>query len=246
MTARKTLLIIGAGSDMAKAIARKFASRNYAIQLAGRRVEEMERLQKDLENRYGAETWIYNLDVADFDTHDAFVSTLNVVPDIVVYSAGVMSDQATAARDWNKAKNMVDVNYAGAVSLLNKIAEIFRKRNAGCIVGISSVAGDRGRGSNYIYGSTKAAFTAYLSGLRNELFKQKVQVLTVKPGFVYTKMTQHLDLPARLTAQPEKVAEKIFQAVLKKKDIIYIKPAWRWIMQAIRIIPEPVFKRTKL
>jgi short-subunit dehydrogenase len=97
-----------------------------------------------------------------------------------------------------------------------------------------------------LYGSTKAAFTAYLSGLRNDLFKKDIQVITVKPGFVYTKMTQHLDLPAKLTADPDKVARAIYSAIQKRKDIIYVKPIWRWIMQIIKFVPEPVFKRTKL
>lgn len=246
MNTKKTILILGAGSDIAKAIAREFASHGFDIQLAGRNPEQMERLQKDLISRYNANATTHYFDAADFDSHAAFVSALTMTPDVVVYSAGAMSDQIEAARDWKKTKSMVDVNYAGAVSVLNQFATIFGERKAGCIVGISSVAGDRGRGSNYIYGSTKAAFTAYLSGLRNELFKKNVQVLTVKPGFVYTKMTHHLSLPAKLTAQPEKVAEEIYHAVIKRKDIIYVKPVWRWIMQVIRCMPEPVFKRTKL
>ena len=246
MNNAKTLLILGAGSDIAKAIARKFASRGFAIQLAGRNQEQLTRLKKDLESRYEATVFDYSFDAKNFESHPALISELSVFPDIVVYAAGVMHEQADASGSWSKSKNMIDVNYTGAISIINLLATKFSERGSGCIIGISSVAGERGRGSNYIYGSTKAAFTAYLSGLRNLLFKKGIQVITVKPGFVYTKMTREIDLPARLSAQPEKVADAIFIAVIKRKDIIYVKPVWRGIMLIIRCIPESVFKRTNL
>lgn len=241
-----TILILGSGSDIAKAIARKFARQHYAIQLAGRKTEQMERLKKDLEVRFDVPVSCHLFDAEDFSAHAVFISSLPLLPEIVVYSAGAMSEQTDAQQDWEKTKSMMDVNYAGAVSILNKFSLLFGKRKSGCIIGISSVAGDRGRGSNYIYGSTKAAFSAYLSGLRNELFKKNVHVITVKPGFVYTKMTQEIKLPPGLTANPELVADKIYTAVIKKKSVIYVKPLWKWIMQIIKLIPEPVFKRTGL
>ena len=120
------------------------------------------------------------------------------------------------------------------------------KNKNGFIVGVSSVAGDRGRKANYIYGSSKAAFSAYLSGLRNRLFESKIQVLTVKPGFVATKMTDGLDLPEKLTAQPEEVAKDIFVAQQKGKDILYTKGIWRLIMLIIKHIPEFIFKKLSI
>jgi short-subunit dehydrogenase len=246
MDNHKTVLILGAGSDMAKAMARNFASHGWSLQLAGRNMEQLERLKKDLNNRYSIEASAFFFDATNFDSHANFVRSLPVMPDIVVYAAGAMHEQKDAASFWKMSRNMIEVNYSGAVSIINQFAEIFGNRKKGVIIGISSVAGDRGRGSNYLYGSTKAAFTAYLSGLRNDLFKKDVQVITVKPGFVYTKMTQHLDLPAKLTADPEKVARAVYSAIQKRKDIIYVKPIWRWIMQIIKVVPEPVFKRTKL
>ena len=108
------------------------------------------------------------------------------------------------------------------------------------------MAGERGRQSNYFYGSAKAGFTAYLSGLRNRLFREGVQVLTVKPGFVYTRMTEAMTLPALVTATPEQVADAIYKGVLKKKNVIYVKWFWRWIMLLIKMIPETVFKKMKL
>ena len=119
-------------------------------------------------------------------------------------------------------------------------------RGSGAIIGISSVAGDRGRASNFIYGSAKAGFTAFLSGLRNALASKGVQVLTVKPGFVATQMTAGKDLPPRLTAQPAEVARAIVSAHKKGRDVIYVKPVWRIVMLVIRTIPERVFKRLPL
>src|SRR5690606_12784913 len=116
----------------------------------------------------------------------------------------------------------------------------------GTIVGISSVAGERGRQSNYLYGSAKAGFTAYLSGLRNALFSDNVHVVTVLPGFVYTKMTENLNLPKLLTAQPSEVADAIYAAVQKKKNTIYVRWFWKWIMLIIKCIPEFIFKKLKL
>lgn len=133
-------------------------------------------------------------------------------------------------------------NYTGVVSLINIIANDFERRRSGFIVGISSVAGDRGRKSNYLYGSAKAAFTAYLSGLRNRLYEAQVHVLTVKPGFVATKMTEGMDLPEKLTAQPDEVASDIFQAQQKGKNVLYTKWIWRWVMMVIKMIPEWKFK----
>lgn len=246
MESLKTVLILGAGSDMAKAMARNFGSHGYTIQLAGRKMDQLERLRKDIDSRYGSRASTHLFDAADFDSHKDFVRTLSTLPDIVIYTAGSMNDQKDAVNNWELSHNMIDVNYSGAVSILNIFAHLFEQRKSGTIIGISSVAGDRGRGSNYIYGSTKAAFTAYLSGLRNALFKSNIHVLTVKPGFVHTKMTQHLNLPGRLTASPEKVSEKVYMAILKKKNVIYVKPLWQLIMQIIKLVPEPIFKRANL
>jgi short-subunit dehydrogenase len=130
--------------------------------------------------------------------------------------------------------------------MLNLLSRAFVKRGSGTIVGISSVAGDRGRKSNYIYGSAKAGFTAYLSGLRNELFHSGVHVVSVLPGFVNTNMTAGLKLPPLITAQPEEVASAIYQAIRKKKNVVYVKWMWRYIMCIIKSIPEFIFKKMKL
>ena len=157
-----------------------------------------------------------------------------------------MADQKECETNWQKSFNTMNVNYIGAVSILNIIANDYEQNKDGFIVGISSVAGDRGRKTNYIYGSSKAAFSAYLGGLRNRLDSSGVSVLTVKPGFVATKMTQDLDLPEKLTAQPNDVAEDIFNAQQKKRNILYTKAIWQLIMLIIKHIPEFIFKRLSI
>jgi len=164
----------------------------------------------------------------------------------VISAVGYLGEQDRAQSDFREAKKIIDTNYAGVVSLLNIIANDFEKRKNGFIVGISSVAGDRGRKSNYIYGSAKAALTTYLSGLRNRLYDANVQVLTVKPGFVATKMTEGMALPEKLTAQPEEVAEDIYKAQQKGRNVLYTKWMWRWVMLIIKSIPEFLFKKKNI
>ena len=159
---------------------------------------------------------------------------------------GYLGDQKAAVNDFNEAKKILDTNYTGVVSLLNIIANDYESLKSGWIVGISSVAGDRGRKSNYIYGSAKAALTAYLSGLRNRLFDCGVFVLTVKPGFVNTKMTKGLDLPLMLTSQPQEVATNIYKAQQKNKNVIYTKRIWKYVMLIIKFIPEWKFKKMNI
>ena len=157
-----------------------------------------------------------------------------------------MDEEELAFNDWAVTERMINSNYTGAVSILNIVARYYQSQKQGCIAGISSVAGERGRQSKLIYGSTKAALTAYLDGLRNKLFKDNVHVVTVKPGFVFTRMTETLNLPKPLTAQPEEVGKAVYQAVQKKKNIIYVRWMWRWIMLIIKCIPEFQFKKMKL
>ena len=162
---------------------------------------------------------------------------------MVVCVFGYMGDQLLARTDFDEVRKTIDVNYTGAVSILNVVADDFESRGQGAIIGISSVAGDRGRQSNYMYGSAKAGFTAYLSGLRNRLEKAGVHVMTVKPGFCRTKMTESLELPAALTAEPEQVASAIFNGLKDKRNVIYTRWMWRWIMLVIKCIPEFIFKK---
>lgn len=241
-----TVLVLGATSDIALAIARKFAGHKYDIQLAGRDISQMQSIKTDLEVRFGVQSSVHAFDAMQFSSHAGFFDSLPVKPDITVCVFGAMLDEDKALLDWDAAKRMIDTNYSGPVSILNIVARYYLSQKKGTIVGISSVAGERGRQSKLIYGSSKAAFTAYLDGLRNRLFADKVHVVTVKPGFVYTKLTENIKLPAILTAQPSEVADAVYKAVLKKKNTIYVKWFWRWIMLIIKCIPEFQFKKMKL
>ena len=156
------------------------------------------------------------------------------------------TDQEAAQKKFDLVRQSVDTNFTAQISLMERFATAMEMRKKGFILGISSVAGDRGRGSNYIYGASKAAITTYLSGLRNRLNKFGVQVLTVKPGFVSTAMTADLDLYPLLTATPERVAQDIYRAQQKGKTNLYTPWFWQEIMLIIRCIPESIFKRLSL
>ena len=241
-----TVLLLGATSDMAVAIARKMAEKGNNIQLAARNSGRLQALQSDISVRYGVNCTIHEFDATDFASHATFYQSLLPKPDITICVFGYMSDNILASKDWNETSKMINSNYTGAVSILNIIAEDYAAKKSGTIVGISSVAGERGRQSNYIYGSAKAGFTAYLSGLRNRLYHDDVHVVSVLPGFVNTKMTAELKLPPLLTANPEQVADAVEKAIRKKQNIIYVKWFWKWIMKIIKNIPEGMFKKKKL
>ena len=241
-----TLLLLGATSDMGYAVARKFAEQKYDIQLAARNTGQLTSFQSDIRIRYEVACTAHSFDALDFASHRSFFESLSPQPDVTVYVIGYMNDNEKVINDWNETLRTINTNYTGAVSILNIIGEAYAKQKKGTIVGISSVAGNRGRQSNYIYGSAKAGFTAYLSGLRNKLYHEGVHVVTVLPGFVQTKMTEHLKLPKPLTAQPEEVAKSIYGAVSSKSNIIYVKWFWRWIMLIITSVPEGMFKKRKL
>jgi short-subunit dehydrogenase len=231
---------------MAVAMAQKFAAHGYDIQLAARSASRLGPLRSDLAIRHGISADLHEFDARDFEGHASFFASLDPKPDITLCVFGYLGDQQAAESDWVECERIIQVNYTGAVSILNIVAGYYASQGKGTIAGISSVAGERGRQSNYFYGSAKAGFTAYLSGLRNRLFHQKVHVLTVKPGFVYTRMTEEMPLPKLLTATPEQVADAVYKAILQKKNVIYVKWFWRWIMAIIKGIPEFLFKKLKL
>lgn len=240
------ILIIGAKSDIAKATAREYAKHGYDLYLAARNADELEEFANDITVRTQRIVKIVELDILDYKSHQAFYEQLAEKPLGVISAVGYLGDQEKAQTNFDEAKLIIDSNYTGVVSLFNIIANDFEHRRSGFMVGISSVAGDRGRKSNYIYGSAKAALTAYLSGLRNRLHDAQVHVLTVKPGFVTTKMTEGMDLPEKLTAQPEEVAEAIYNVQQKGKNVLYTKWIWRWVMLVIRNIPEFQFKKMSI
>ncbi len=242
----KQALILGGNSDMGRAIASKFARNGWSIVLAGRNKEYLDRIASDIRIRTDQDVRVSYFDAIDFRSHKLFYQNISPPPELCVCAFGYLGSQDVAQLEWNETERIIDVNFKGTVSILNIVAEDFAQRKKGVIIGISSVAGDRGRQGNYIYGSAKAGLTAYLSGLRNSLYRKGVHVITVKPGFVKTKMTQHLNLPPLLTTEPENVAKAVYTAYLKKQHVVYILKVWKYIMKAIGLIPEWLFKKTRL
>ena len=242
----ETVLVLGATSDIGIAIAKKFAAEKYNIQLAARKPSQLDALQSDIKIRYQVDCTIHAFDALQYSSHAVFFEGLNPKPDVTISIFGVMDEEEDAFNDWNIAQRMINTNFTGAVSIFNIASKYYISLKKGTIIGISSVAGDRGRASKLIYGSSKAALNAYLSGLRNQCFKDNVHVMTVKPGFVYTRMTEHLPLPKLLTSTPAEVADIVYDGFEKKKNVIYVKWFWRYIMLIIKNIPEFQFKKMKL
>ncbi len=242
----QTLLILGARSDIAQACAHEFAASGFDLILAARNSNTLASVKSDLEIRHQISVHTAEFDAADPLTHADFYNSLPVKPDIVLYAIGYLGDQKTSKKKWGEMERVITSNYTGGVSILSIVANDFEDRNAGTIIGISSVAGDRGRQSNYIYGSAKAGFSAFMQGLRHRLATTKVNVLTVKPGFVETKMTEGMDLPPILTAKPPQIAKAIFKAFKSRKSTLYYLPVWRQIMFAVRGVPEFIFVKSKL
>ncbi len=245
----KTVLILGANSGMARALARLLAGPDTQLILTGRNTKELEKTAADLELRgHGPKPLTLAFEAQATETHGKFwtnvLAKVKTVDEVYLFF-GQMHPQVEAQKDFHLAEEMLVTNYVGAVSILERVATTMEARKQGVIVGVSSVAGDRGRRSNYLYGSSKAGLSAFLSGLRSRLVPSGVHVLTVKPGFVDTAMTAGMK-KGLLFARPEVIAKGIIKAVRKKKDVVYLPFFWRWIMLVIIHIPEGLFKKTKL
>jgi short-subunit dehydrogenase len=231
---KKQVLIIGANSEIGYSCAEEYLKQGCELILAAHKPEELAPL----------EAKVIQVDVTN--QAEALETLAEIDCDIVLYAAGKMVENDQAL--FSEAGQLVrDVNYNGAVAILGHFAEKFAKKEAGVIVGISSVAADRGKSSNVVYGSAKAGFDSFLAGLRQYLHSFGVRVLTVRPGYVSTKMTAGLDLPKKLTATKEQVARKIVKHSLSgSRNIVYVLPIWRPIMWTLKQIPERIFKRKKL
>jgi len=244
----QSVLVIGARSDIGIAVARSFAAKGYAVQLAARNAASLGDDVKDIEVRHRTGVTLHEIDALDIARHEAFVDGLPVLPDVVVCAVGYMGEQKRNETSLHEMATVLRSNFEGPASLFTVLANRMVARGSGTLVGISSVAGIRGRAANYVYGSAKAGFSAFLSGLRNRLARDKtgVHVVTVLPGFVYTQMTQGMDLPAKLTAQPQELGAAIVKAVEKGRNVIYVRPIWQIIMLIIRHIPEFQFKKMSI
>ena len=242
----KTILILGARSDIALACAHRYAGDGYGVLLAARNAATLEPAAQDLRLRHGVGVTLHDFDALQIEGFTAFLDALPALPDVALCAVGAMGDQTDSQRDPGAASRVLRANFEGPALILGMLAERFEARGSGRVIGITSVAGDRGRASNYVYGSAKAGLSAFLSGLRNRMARGPVRVITVKPGFVATRMTEGLPLNPRLTATPEAVAEAIWSADSRKRDVVYVKPVWRLVMAIIRALPEAIFKKTRL
>lgn len=242
----KTVLILGGNSDVGKSLAKDFGKLGSNLILTSRKEGQLDSFKSDLEIRNEINCDVQLFDALDFKSHDSFYKNLKLKPDIVITCIGYLDNQQDSQIDFQESLMSIQTNFTGLVSILNIISNDFEKREEGVIVGISSVAGDRGRGSNYIYGSSKSGFTSYLSGLRNRLNKSGVKLITVKPGFIKSKMTSHLDLPKILTSDPKEISKDIIKSIKNGGSVVYIKWYWKWIMFIIKIIPEKIFIKLSL
>ena len=246
---KKRILIIGATSAIAEATARLWAEQGAQLFLVARGADRLDLIAKDLRVRGAEAVNIALLDANDFSRHQAVidqaVQTLGGL-DIALIAHGTLPDQAACERDASLALREFGTNALSVISLLTLLANRFESQRAGTLGVISSVAGDRGRQSNYVYGSAKAAVSKFAEGLRARMFKCGVHVIDIRPGFVATPMTQGLPLPAKLVATPERVARGIVAGIDVRKDVLYVPGFWWLIMTIIRLIPGFVFKRLKL
>ena len=241
---RKHALIFGGTSDIGVAIAKEFALNNFDITLIGRNKENLKTNQSALRLIGQGEVKTVVQDFLDISDAKYDFETLISESELSVISYGEMNNQEYLEKSNDEILSCLNTNYVSQIQLINQINNIYRKIGNKSILAVSSVAGDRGKSSNFIYGSTKAGLSEYLSGLRQS--NNNVHICTIKPGFVYTKMTKHLSLPPLLTSTPEKVGKKVFEAYKNKSDVVYISKAWKYIMFIIKCIPEFIFKRIKL
>ena len=242
------LAVIGATSAIAQSVARRLAtSATHAI-LVGRNADRLEHVAEDLRCRCDSQVDTRIEDLNNFERHSALIQEIWTALsgcDVFIVAHGSLPDQVQCQVSAEETLNAFSTNALSVISLLTVVANKFAEQGSGSIVVISSVAGDRGRASNYVYGSAKAAVTAFASGLRNRLAGSGVHVLTIKPGLVDTPMTADFEKGV-LWASPDRVAKAIIRALEKRRDVAYVPWYWRLIMLIICAIPERLFKRTKL
>jgi decaprenylphospho-beta-D-erythro-pentofuranosid-2-ulose 2-reductase len=244
----KKILIIGAGSAIAKATAREFAGRGDGLFLIGRDEAQLQRIAADLKVRGAAAIGYGVLDVNDFDRHADVLRTATEALgglDVALIAHGTLSDQQACEKDFSLALRELNTNAISVISLLTHLASAMEDKRAGQLAIIGSVAGDRGRGSNYVYGTAKAAVEAFTEGLRCRMYRAGVQVLLVKPGFVDTPMTREFT-KGLLWTRPETIARAIVRGLDRRTDVLYVPRYWHLIMQVVTSIPTWLFKRMQI
>jgi len=242
------VLIIGATSAIAEAAARLFALRGDHLYLLARNQERLNILVQDLKVRGAASVQGASLDANQFEHHvaqlDTAIAALEGI-DVVLIAHGILPDQAACAASFSQTLESFNTNAISKISLLTHLANVMERQKQGTIAVITSVAGDRGRQSNYVYGAAQSAMSTFLQGLRNRLSQSGVHVTTIKPGFVDTPMTADFKKGA-LWAKPDTIAQGIVRAIDKQQNEVYLPWFWRFIMMIILNIPEFIFKKMKL
>lgn len=247
----RRIVIFGATSAIASACARLLVKRGDNVFLIGRNPVKLEALIQDLRVRAAPEQVIEGVsaDLNKMEYHEGLLDEaykfLGGV-DIILIAHGALPDQKSCEASVELTMQEIQTNALSAISILTLAANRFESQGYGTLAAISSVAGDRGRQSNYVYGASKGMLTLFLQGLRNRLAKSGIQVLTIKPGFVDTPMTAPFEKKGALWAQPETIAQGIITAIDGHKDVVYLPWIWFWIMLVIRLIPEFLFKRLSL
>lgn len=243
----ETWIILGATSSMARALARALAEQGHSLLLAGRDMDDIKRLAADCTARGAPMAEAVTFDARKPATFTPLIEKLSDQEGMLnaAVFVGSMPEQEAIDNDPSLIDGTVMDSFTGPARFLQMMAPLMEARGGGTVVGIGSVAGDRGRVGNYVYGAAKAGFHTYLSGLRNRLTRAGAHVVTVKPGFVDTAMTWGIE-GMFLVAPPEKVATDILRAVEKRRNVIYTPFFWRYIMLIIRSIPEPIFKKMSI
>ena len=245
------IVIFGATSAIATACARRWVVKGNHLFLVGRDQNKLETVLTDLRVRGAPGQRIEGVD-ADLNDHARHPDLLAKAEaalggiDVVLIAHGTLPDQKACEQSVSMTLQAIDTNALSAISLLTLTANRLESQRFGTIAVIGSVAGDRGRQSNYIYGASKGMLAIFMQGLRNRLARKGVAVLLIKPGFVDTPMTAHIKKKGALWAQPDSIAEGILEAVAQRRDTVYLPSFWRWIMLVIRMIPETFFKRLSL
>lgn len=242
------LLILGATSAIAHETAKNFAADGADIVVVARNEAKLNLVRDDLQVRGAKSVTAITADLNDLNHHANLLEQVKAMLgglDAVLVAHGTLGDQAASQASLDTTLQEFTTNGLSYISLLTLLGNHFEAQRQGCIAVISSVAGDRGRGSNYVYGSAKSAVTAFTSGLRNRLSKVDVAVVTIKPGFVDTPMTAHIKKNA-LFAKPDAVGKRIYQAMLKGEGVVYVPWFWQYVMMIIRAVPEGIFKKLSL
>jgi len=231
------LLVIGGNSDIGFSTAKIFASKGYNIHLASQNMDQLSSKKEIIENSFKVICKISEINIHSTDSIENFLNDPSINPEIVLISAGYMESPEISF------DKIVKINYLNLVEIIERlIIKNLNKRKLSTIIGISSIAGERGKKANSIYSSAKAGFSVYLDGLRQRLYNENINVITIKPGYVETKMTKNFNLPKYLVSSPDLIGKIIFKSFEKNKDIVYAPSFWKILLIIYKNIPEFIFK----